>query len=474
MRQPYFVTDRLDKAIHGGFEHTITTDKIHELDKDAQVGFWLIDANISIQQAQHCLSIIRQQLIPNVYLRPIVFLSLNHNADDEIKLSGCDAVLYQSEEIEVQIATLISKFELTNQWIDKLPNRFQDSETNQIFRTLRLIVSRNSEVSPVITAKSVSGFIYPLLETVTQGNDSSFFNILDYLETQKLIVGDFISHCHLCCQCHCAFLNFKEICPQCKSEDINSEELIHHFKCAHVAKKSAFQHNDSLSCPKCDRELKHIGVDYDKPSVINHCNQCASDFQEAEIITECFNCHSSAAPEDQINREIKAYRATAIGMNAAIFGLDNLFAKIISSKVKFFSETQFKQFLEIEIERIKRYQLSTSSLGLIRFIDIEKIYLEQGERSIHFFEELSTIFKSILRLSDVVSTQGQSVFMIILTETSKENALKAMFRIIKGLSELLSENMHYTGNIPYEIKELNSKTNLDYLLEEFTKKHAGK
>ena len=106
MRQPCFVTDTLDKATHSGLEHTITTDKIRELDRNVQVGFWLIDANISIQQAQHCLSIIRQQLIPNVYLRPIVFLSLNHNADDEIKLSGCDAVLYQSEEIEAQITKI--------------------------------------------------------------------------------------------------------------------------------------------------------------------------------------------------------------------------------------------------------------------------------------------------------------------------------------------------------------------------------
>ncbi len=473
MRQPYLVTDRLDKATNVGFALPVSIDKIHELDRSTQVGFWLIDANIGVQQAQRRLSIIRQRLIPNIYLRPIVFLSLNHESDAEIKLSGCDAVLYQNKEIDTQIAALISKFEHANQWIDKLPNRYQDSETNQILRTLRLIVSRNHEIAPVITAHSVSGFIYPLLETITQGNDSSFFNILDFLETQKLIVGNFISHCHLCCQCHCAFLNFKEICPQCKSEDITSEELIHHFKCAHVAKKSAFQQKDSLYCPKCDRELKHIGVDYDKPSVINHCNRCATDFQEAEIITECFNCHNSAAPEDQIKREIKAYRATAIGANAAIFGLDNLFTKIISAKVKFFTETQFKQFLEIEIERIKRYQLSTSSLGLIKFIDIEKIYLQQGERSIKFFEELSTIFKSILRLSDVVSTQGQALFMIILTETSKEKALIAMKRIMEGLSVLLSENMHYTGSIPYEIEEINSETNLDQSLEQFVKKHVG-
>lgn len=473
MRQPFLVTDSIDNATKIGFAQSVPADKINVLDRDIQVGFWLIDANLGIEHAQRCLSLIRQQLVPNVYLRPIVFLSFSHDSDSEFKLSGCDAVLYQNEEIETQIAALISKFELTNQWIDKLPNRYQDTETNLIFRTLRLIVSRNNEISPVVTAKSVSGFIYPLLETVFHGGDSSFFNILDYLEAQKLIVGEFISHCRLCCQCHCAFLNFKEICPQCKSEDISSEELIHHFKCAHVAKKSAFQQRDTLICPKCDKELKHIGVDYDKPSVISHCNHCSADFQEAEVLTECFNCHSTAAPEDQINREIKSYRATAIGMNAAIFGLDNLFTQIISSKVKFFSETQFRQFLEVEVERIKRYQVSTSSLGLIKFVDIEKIYLQQGDKSTQFFEELSTIFKSILRLSDVISTQDQSLFMIIFTETSADNALIAMNRIIKGLSDLLSENMHFTGNIPFETEALNSDTNLDKSLEAFARKHVG-
>ncbi len=467
MRQVYLVTNTDKKHNNAGSIQSVVLDKISEFDEKNHIGLWLIDASLDLKQAQGLLSAIRHQLIPNLYLRPIVFLVDSHEMDVDLKYSGCDSVIYQNKDLDVQVSTLISKFEQTNQWIDRLPNSYKASDSDLIFRTLRLIVSRNNEVSPVMTASSMSGFVYPLLESIVHENDNNFLQVLDYLEMQKFIAGNFVSRCYYCCQCRCAFLNFKEICPHCKSEDIGSEELIHHYKCAFIAKKSAFQQGDLLICPKCDAKLKHIGVDFDKPSVMNHCNSCASDFQEPEVITECFNCHNHALPEDQLSREIKTYNATAIGKNAAMFGFDTLFAKIISSKVRFFSEPQFRQFLEVEVERIKRYQVSTSSLGFIKFIDIEKIYLQQGEKSVQFFEELGIIFKSILRLSDVVSTQNQSLFMIILTETSTSNSVRAMERIVEGLSELLRANLQYTGDIPYKIEGINDSTDIDRLLEEF-------
>jgi len=466
MRSTYLLTAQ-ENQVEYEFLTAVRADKISELSENSSFGFWVIDARSDIKQAQELLLLVRQQFVPNLYLRPVVFLISSDTMASSVESMGCDGVFYANGNNEAQRTELISKFELVNQWVDKLPDVFKVSDTDLIFRVLRLIVSRNSEIVPIMTAQSLSGFIYPLLEPIAKQSDSSFFHLLDFLEAQHLISGRFISHCYFCCQCHSAFLNFKEACPQCKSENIESDELIHHFKCAYVAEKSTYQQGGLLVCPKCDKELKHIGVDYDKPSLINHCNQCGLSFQEAHVTTECFNCHTHTEPEGQVSRNIKAYTATAIGKNAAIFGLDALFTKIISSKVSFFPEDQFQKFLDIEIERIKRYKLSESSLGFIKFIDIEKIYLQQGERAEQFFEELSTIFKSILRISDIVTAKNQSVFIIIMTETSTANAKVALERLIQGLSVLLDENLNYTSTIPFITESINSETDFEMLLEKF-------
>lgn len=466
-----YLLNTLETGSNFEFSTPVNLETINQLNEDNPIGFWLIDASTDIKAAKKLLTALRQQIVPNLYLRPVVFCFAHQENQSDIDLMGCDGVFYKNENTKTQISALISKFEMVNQWIDKLPDSYKATDTDLIFRILRLIVSRNYEINPIMTTQSLNGFVYPLLESISQQSDNSFFHVLDFLEVQHLITGRFISHCYLCCQCHGAFLNFKEVCPECESEDIDSEELIHHFKCAYVGEKSSFQQGDELNCPKCDRKLKHIGVDYDKPSTINHCNQCGASFQEANVMTKCFNCHSQAEPENQLNRTIKAYNSTAIGKNAAIFGLETLFTKIISSKVSFFSETQFKQFLEVEKERIRRYKLSTSSLGFIKFIDIEKIYLQQGAKSEQFFEELSLIFKSILRVSDIITTQNQSLFIMIFTETSEKNSIIAMERLIEGLSVLLNENLGYTAKIPFKIEAINGYTNLNSLLESFISDH---
>ncbi|NOQ64875.1 MAG: hypothetical protein GQ582_10220 [Methyloprofundus sp.] len=455
------------------FASTITLDDIDSLAESKQeFACWLIDISQDIDSAQEILANIRQQFTPNLYLRPVVFFYSQLESRIEKVLMSADGFFPLHQDPNHAIEGLLSQFAAINQWIDKLPHLHTATDTDLIFRILRLIVSRNKEIMPIATVQQINGYIYPVLNPIMQKSDSSFFKILDFLESQHLITGSFVSHCYLCCQCYCAFLNFKESCPQCGAEDISTDELIHHFRCAHVAEAYRFkQADDSLICPKCDKHLKHIGVDYDKPSLISHCNQCNFDFQEAKIITQCFNCQTLTEPENQISRTIKSYESTAIGRNAAIFGLDTLFHKIISSKVKFLPETTFRQFLEIEIERIKRYKISTSTLGILKFIDIDKIYLQQGTQAEIFFEELSMIFKSSLRLSDIITSQNQSIFIVLMIETPKKQAQLVMDRLTEKINELLVSNIDFEAKTPTTVEKVSVDTDLDRLLENFIKQY---
>jgi DNA-directed RNA polymerase subunit RPC12/RpoP len=66
--------------------------------------------------------------------------------------------------------------------------------------------------------------------------------------------------------------------------------LVHHFRCAYVGPLSDFKKEDHLECPKCNHKLKHIGIDYDKPSEINTCNTCNYSSQETAMKAKCVTC----------------------------------------------------------------------------------------------------------------------------------------------------------------------------------------
>ena len=61
------------------------------------------------------------------------------------------------------------------------------------------------------------------------------------------------------------------MCPKCKIKKLFSEYSIHHFVCGYVGPESDFFQDKKLICTKCNRELRHIGVDYDKASIITEC-----------------------------------------------------------------------------------------------------------------------------------------------------------------------------------------------------------
>jgi len=430
--------------------------------------FWLIDSCRDKDASIDIIKNIRNQFKPNVYLRPIVAI-VNQNNEN---IFGVDAVVTASKLNEEIINNLISRFEPINQWIDKAVRHSNVQDSGYVFKILRLIVSREFEFVPETSPQKLLGYTYPLLDLVERQDDNSLFKVLDLLESQSLISGRFITKAHFCCHCECAFLNFKEVCPQCNSDHLNSDELIHHFKCSHVAEASEYEQEGEMVCPKCDRKLKHIGVDYDKPSIVHHCNECNNRFQEATILTQCFNCGRNTEPENQIVRSIKAYKSTAIGSNAAIYGMDSLFSKILQPKFNLFSTKDFRQLLLIEKERIGRYKISTSSLVFIQF-DIEKIYISLGANAHELFTELSEIFKSILRSSDVISSQNESLFILLLVETSTQQATVALSRFEQGIGDLLTHNLGYQLDFLSHIEQVSQETELDQSIDEFLKPNVS-
>lgn len=442
----------------------IRSDQLQTVDA-ASVEYWILDGR-DWQAMLPALQAIRQNPSPTVYLKPVLCLTGDQPAPAEI-LRSVDQTMPFANFQGTMTAEMATPFRSIDSFIQRLPDALQNHDMNVAYKMLRFMASRGKPLEAVTTIRHPSGFVYPSLLPFYSGDDDSVLSALEFLESQQLIKGAFQSKAYFCHLCGSAFLNFLETCPDCGSADLEADDLLHHFKCAHTAPTSQFRHDDRLTCPKCERELHHIGVDYDKPSMIFRCNHCSSTFQDPAITTTCFQCGHTASPEHQVHRTIRRYSVTAIGANTAIYGLDQLFTRLLGSQMRLFSATEFKNFLAIEAARIRRYQRNASSLMLLDMQDLGDLYLKLGSRAKEFFEEMVQIFKAVLRESDVISSRSETVFMVLLTETPHAQAEIAVQRLTTDIGKLFESQLHRPPTILSQIIDIQGNLNLNTELEQF-------
>ena len=110
-------------------------------------------------------------------------------------------------------------------------------------------------------------------------------------------------------------MSYREVCPKCSSSNTTPDDIIHHFPCGYVGPMKDYKNqiDDKLDCPKCNKRLRHIGVDYDKPSVIYECNHCAHKFQDYYVNAKCLSCESDKSVDQLRSMEIRSYRLTKKG-----------------------------------------------------------------------------------------------------------------------------------------------------------------
>ncbi|MBV1889672.1 MAG: hypothetical protein KUG54_01465 [Gammaproteobacteria bacterium] len=427
----------------------------------------LVDGS-NIGVAVEIIRSIRQHSSPKVYLRPIVVVvpAYQPGTNNNQNLVGADAICLNCDTEPNAIEKLYQTFFPIGHWIASLPTQ-TDGDTNLALKTLRLISSRATEIVPQMTTERHQGFSHPKIEKFFQHNDHSLQQTMNYLVELKLLDPRFITRVHQCVHCHSAFLNFKETCPQCNAEELQVDELVHHFRCAHTAPMRDFQRDGAMVCPKCDQTLRHIGVDYDKPSISYTCQSCQFGFSDPQIMTSCFSCNLSTVPELLNHQAVFAYTTTSVGENAARHGIDNLFSSVVGDQLQLVSAETFNLFLRVEQARISRYGISNSSLMLICIEELEALYMKVGERAPELFGEIGEVFHRVLRQSDVITSRNDGFFVALLTETDNQQALRALERLHDGVQQLLSANLDHSPKIRDAVIAINDDFNYDELLEKF-------
>jgi len=90
-----------------------------------------------------------------------------------------------------------------------------------------------------------------------------------------------------CNQCDSVKIVQTYSCPTCKKNNFNMAKLIEHFSCGNFSEEKTYVDN---LCPKCNKEIKAVGVDYKTITGRYICNSCDDIFTELSTTFLCLKC----------------------------------------------------------------------------------------------------------------------------------------------------------------------------------------
>lgn len=244
------------------------------------------------------------------------------------------------------------------------------THAEEVVRLCRFAISRgqyrfSSQPTPGLSEGYMALYRYTLWfagQQTEQAAEREFFHNqllrLGYIRRNR-----FIDRIHVCPICSSSHLLFFETCPHCGSSDIKEESVIHHFRCANVSPESTYEQDGELICPKCRRELRHIGVDYDRPSSVYSCGQCGETFMYPDMRALCTNNKRSWKPDELVPIDVEEYEFTPEGIKA--FASNEVERTL--SHVGFYGYSSMTDFVEFLRDASSRGLQSGSMIIVGRF-----------------------------------------------------------------------------------------------------------
>lgn len=206
-------------------------------------------------------------------------------------------------------------------------------------------------------SRGMNTFTMSMDEAYAQGHTALFVakqnnlvsNITDEFHRFNYVLLDlgyakkkkFVERIHICPHCRNSHLFFMEACPKCDSSNLKEEPVLHHFRCANISPESSYAYDGDLRCPKCHQFLRHIGVDYDRPSNVYSCQECSHTFLHTRMKVHCPSCNKTLRPSQLLPSDVYSYEFTSEG----ILALSSNDAMVAVSKDVWAGYSNFESFL---------------------------------------------------------------------------------------------------------------------------------
>ncbi len=404
-------------------------EELHNIEKD------IFDAILVESQdaktAEILIRQIRSSHINSLSVYPIIYVGTAKLS--KLSISNIDGQISSNEEL-YKLANLKS----VKKRLDKI--RFQDanqSKDNLALKILSFLYSRESVLEVTRSRDSHQGFSYPVINCSNDNFDRAI-ELLSVLTSQGFLNKKKVDETHVCKSCSGNYLNFTEVCPTCNHVDKEHQEMIHHFRCAYVGPESDFKdENGNLNCPKCHKDLHHIGVDYDRPGHINTCNNCGADYTDSKMLATCFDCSTVNELHELELKEIYTYSLTDYARsNIETFKWDGFTNPIIVAQNSSDKKDQFLRDYEFFKENFSETEMYTLEIR----VNSSKLTKKTGVLQSRLIGEIN----EMLRFQFDSSTRFliNSPFKIILfTRDSKKDFQAKIKRFSNSLKVLFLENL---------------------------------
>lgn len=401
---------------------------------------------------------IRTHKNSDIYLKP-VFLLKSSKVEDPLINNLIDGVIFSVDQLEI-ISDYVKQILLRIN--DFIFVKSISLEAEIISRIINLMVSREkTELFTYPYLNSGLGHVYPEASiNFTPRDEHNLLDILEIAENEGLFTSAFNDRIYLCTNCQTGIMSYREVCPKCNSANSKAEDLVHHFSCAYVGPISDFKNaiDDELNCPKCNKYLNHIGVDYDKPSLLHTCNKCGHKYQDYHVKAKCITCHHDNEVQNLVPRTLKNFYLTKKGRNVAYHGFISTSRDFneIPGTVKF---DVFKTMLKYEVERLKQND-ATSNIAYLTISNAGELYSRIGiDRQKILVSEMIGILRKNLRSSDFIAFYNASTLVLSLNDIPTKIANNVLNDVAEITTVLLKKNFK---NIDIQIDTFAKPLSIDF------------
>lgn len=291
--------------------------------------------------------------------------------------------------------------------------------------------SRAQPLRATRDAASPTTLSYPLLQGRVALDIMAQRAALESLAGRNLLECRFAARVLCCPSCRNGRLAAFEACTACGSAHLAEEAIVHHYRCGFQDGESRFLQGNDLVCPKCQQELRHFGVDYGRPGMMQRCLSCMQVMSEPQPRFHCLDCHTVSRGEQARPLDWFDYNLTERGIAALRSGelppdsaadLAGLFPRTFALK-------DFVLLIRGQLLVAQRYQrpLTLGRIGIGNLAALrQSAGAAAGGATIRLF---SQILVESLRDTDFVSSPRDDLLLVAMPETTPQQAEGVFARI---------------------------------------------
>ena len=299
-------------------------------------------------------------------------------------------------------------------------------------------INRHRRIKPVKLVESLSIYRYPIIEALYPELFSSYRFIVSETKREMLEAETLVDRIRVCKQCNGGHLNYVEVCPNCKSIDIDVQTSLHCFTCGHVGEQQSFLRRGKLECPKCITQLRHIGVDYDRPLETHICHNCSHLFVEADTISHCLSCEAQTEISELIVQKIYQLKLGQLGEYVYQHG-KMLQAPELSIKGKVdagYFENILLWLNKVALRHGEEHLLL--SMHLPRLEEYSSLY---GDSKLFaLLDQITNRLNGLFRDTDICCQYKQDLLLVLMPKTSL-STMPVLQDKIEKLTQLIEEDL---------------------------------